>query len=117
MGQPVVHWEFWSQDPANTSSFYEKVFDWKIRHVPELDYRIVETGGQDGINGGRQVHPVLRPRGARAGHLAADPLAHAIFTPARTRSGVASAHRERVRFAARPSTDVAGADVWHRHTG
>ncbi|HMI31904.1 MAG TPA: VOC family protein [Candidatus Limnocylindrales bacterium] len=52
MGKPVVHWEFWSKDPAKASDFYAKVFDWKIQHVPELDYRIAETGGQGGINGG-----------------------------------------------------------------
>jgi predicted enzyme related to lactoylglutathione lyase len=52
MGKPVVHWEFWSKDPAKVSEFYSKVFDWKIQHHPELDYRVVETGGQGGINGG-----------------------------------------------------------------
>ncbi len=52
MGQPVVHWEFWSEDPEAVSDFYEKVFDWKIRHMPEMNYRLVETGGEGGINGG-----------------------------------------------------------------
>ena len=52
MGKPVVHWEFWSKDPEKTSEFYEKVFDWKIQHIPEMNYRLVETGGQGGINGG-----------------------------------------------------------------
>lgn len=27
MGQPVVHWEFWSEDPEKISDFYRKVFD------------------------------------------------------------------------------------------
>ena len=52
MGKPVVHWEFWSKDPENISDFYEKVFDWKVQHIPEMNYRLVETGGQGGINGG-----------------------------------------------------------------
>jgi predicted enzyme related to lactoylglutathione lyase len=52
MGKPVVHWEFWSKDPAKVSDFYSKVFDWKIDDRPELNYRIVETGGDGGINGG-----------------------------------------------------------------
>ncbi len=30
MGKPVVHWEFWSKDPARVSDFYSKVFDWKV---------------------------------------------------------------------------------------
>jgi predicted enzyme related to lactoylglutathione lyase len=52
MGQPVVHWEFWSGDPEKLSDFYGKVFDWEIRHIPEMNYRLVETGGEGGINGG-----------------------------------------------------------------
>lgn len=52
MGKPVVHWELLSKDPAKLSNFYEKVFDWKIQHIPEMDYRSVETGGQSGINSG-----------------------------------------------------------------
>jgi len=52
MGRPVVHWEFMSKDPARVAEFYEKVFAWKIQHIPEMNYRLVETGGQGGINGG-----------------------------------------------------------------
>jgi uncharacterized protein len=52
MGNPVVHWELMSKDPAKVSDFYSKLFGWKVKHVPEIDYRIVETGGQGGINGG-----------------------------------------------------------------
>ncbi len=58
MGSPVVHWELWSKDPAGVAAFYEKVFDWKIQHWPEMDYRMVETGGQGGINGG-----IMKPSG------------------------------------------------------
>ena len=56
MGRPDVHWELMSKDPAKVSAFYEKNFGWKVRHVPELNYRIVETGGEGGINGG-----IVRP--------------------------------------------------------
>jgi predicted enzyme related to lactoylglutathione lyase len=35
MGRPVVHWEFWSDDPQKTSKFYEQVFDWKIQPIPQ----------------------------------------------------------------------------------
>ena len=52
MACPVVHWEFLSKDPAKVSDFYRKIFDWKITPRPELNYNIVETGGQGGINGG-----------------------------------------------------------------
>jgi hypothetical protein len=51
MGKPVVHWEFWSLDPAKVSDFYSSVFDWKIQDMPEMNYRVVDTGGP-GINGG-----------------------------------------------------------------
>jgi predicted enzyme related to lactoylglutathione lyase len=47
-----VHWEFLSRDPAKLSDFYQKIFDWKVQHKPELNYRLVETGGEGGINGG-----------------------------------------------------------------
>jgi uncharacterized protein len=59
MGNPVVHWELLSREPAKVAAFYEKVFDWKIQHRPELNYRLVETGGAGGINGGiiKPDHP------------------------------------------------------------
>jgi uncharacterized protein len=52
MGNPVVHWELMSKEPAKVAEFYAKVFDWKVDHRPELNYRIVDTGGEGGINGG-----------------------------------------------------------------
>jgi hypothetical protein len=57
MGNPVVHWELMSKDPAKVSDFYQNVFDWKVQHHPEMDYRLVETGGKGGINGG-----IMRPK-------------------------------------------------------
>ena len=57
MGKPVVHWEFWSEDPEKVSGFYRDVFDWEIRHIAEMDYRMVETGGEGGINGG-----IMKPK-------------------------------------------------------
>ncbi|MEW6688258.1 MAG: VOC family protein [Pseudomonadota bacterium] len=52
MGKPVVHFELMSKDPAKVAGFYEKIFGWKVTHRPELNYRIVDTGGEGGINGG-----------------------------------------------------------------
>jgi predicted enzyme related to lactoylglutathione lyase len=57
MGQPVVHWEFWSENPGRVGSFYEQVFGWTIRAIPQLDYRLVETGSSGGINGG-----IMKPK-------------------------------------------------------
>ena len=57
MGNPVVHWELMSKDPEKLSAFYAKLFGWKINHMPDLDYRLVDTeGGGMGINGG-----ILKP--------------------------------------------------------
>jgi len=59
MGRPVVHWEFMSKDPAMVSDFYAKIFGWKVRHMPQVNYRLVETGAKGemrGINGG-----ILKP--------------------------------------------------------
>ncbi len=56
MGNPVVHWELMSNDPAKLSVFYEKIFGWSVKHMPEMNYRIVDTGGAGGINGG-----ILKP--------------------------------------------------------
>ena len=52
MGNPVVHWELWSEDPDKASEFYGKVFDWEMRSIPEMSYHLAETGGEGGINGG-----------------------------------------------------------------
>jgi len=51
MSNPVVHWELMSKDPAKVSDFYAKLFGWKIQHMPEMDYRLVEAV-EGGIGGG-----------------------------------------------------------------
>ena len=52
MGRPVVHWELMSKEPAKVADFYARIFDWKVDDRPELNYRIIDTGGEGGINGG-----------------------------------------------------------------
>ena len=56
MGRPVVHWELLSKKPDKLSAFYKRLFGWKIRRFPEMNYSFVETGGKGGINGG-----ILKP--------------------------------------------------------
>lgn len=75
MGNPVVHWELWSKDPAKVSDFYARVFDWKIKLWPEMNYRMVESGGEGGIGGG-----IMQPQegpwpGNMAFYVAVDDLA------------------------------------------
>jgi predicted enzyme related to lactoylglutathione lyase len=41
-----------SRNPTKLSDFYQEIFGWKVQHMPEVNYRVVETGGQGGINGG-----------------------------------------------------------------
>ena len=74
MACAVVHWELWSKDPAKVSDFYSKVFDWKIQHMPEMDYRIVEAAAP-GIGGG-----IMKPQdgpwpGNMSMYIAVDDLA------------------------------------------
>ena len=52
MGRPVVHFEMWSEEPTRASEFYRTVFDWEIRSIPEMDYHLMEPGGEGGIGGG-----------------------------------------------------------------
>ena len=52
MGQPVVHWEIAGKDAAKLQGFYSELFDWKISVDEALNYGVVETGGQGGIDGG-----------------------------------------------------------------
>jgi len=52
MANPVVHWELMSKQPAKLAGFYEKLFGWKVQHMKDLDYRVVESGGEGGIGGG-----------------------------------------------------------------
>src|SRR5260370_29624681 len=52
MGQPVVHWEIAAKDGKKAQEFYAKLFDWNISVQQPMNYGLVETGGQGGINGG-----------------------------------------------------------------
>jgi predicted enzyme related to lactoylglutathione lyase len=52
MANPVVHWELWTKSPQKVCDFYRKVFNWNIERVPDMEYHMVKTGGEGGINGG-----------------------------------------------------------------
>ena len=52
MGQPVVHWEIAAKDAKRVQDFYAKLFDWKIDANNPINYGMVDTGGEQGINGG-----------------------------------------------------------------
>lgn len=46
----VVHFEIPADDVARASSFYNKVFGWKVNPVPNMDYTIFHTGPTDEKN-------------------------------------------------------------------
>ncbi|MDO8612544.1 MAG: VOC family protein [Dehalococcoidia bacterium] len=52
MAHPVVHFEIAGKDGKKLQEFYGKLFDWKIEVDPAMDYGMVDTGGEGGINGG-----------------------------------------------------------------
>jgi predicted enzyme related to lactoylglutathione lyase len=51
MGNPVVHFEVMGKDPGKLREFYSSMFGWNMEVMPEMDYGMVDNGGQ-GINGG-----------------------------------------------------------------
>jgi uncharacterized protein len=63
MGQPVVHFEVQGKDREALTRFYQQLFDWKTNDVSEMDYTMVETGGDGGINGGIGATPEGSPGG------------------------------------------------------
>ncbi len=52
MGNPVVHWQITTPDPAGASDFYGNLFGWKTSQDNALGYRMVKTGGTGGVDGG-----------------------------------------------------------------
>src|SRR3954464_1517885 len=52
MGNPVVHFEIMGGDGERLKGFYADLFDWKIDSDNPMNYGMVETGGDGGINGG-----------------------------------------------------------------
>jgi predicted enzyme related to lactoylglutathione lyase len=52
MGQPVMQWQILAKDPAKLTDFYTKLFAWDVNTNNALNYRMVDTGSERGINGG-----------------------------------------------------------------
>ena len=59
----VVHFEIHASDPEKLVAFYTNVFGWKVSHMPQFDYWLIDTGSEpNGIGGG-----LARRRGPAAG--------------------------------------------------
>jgi uncharacterized protein len=52
VGQPVMRWQILAKDPEKVAEFYTKLFAWDIDTNNALNYRMVDTGSERGINGG-----------------------------------------------------------------
>jgi predicted enzyme related to lactoylglutathione lyase len=61
VGQPVMQWQILAKDPAKVEEFYTKLFAWEIQANNALNYRMVDTGSERGINGGIWPAPPQGP--------------------------------------------------------
>ena len=62
MNRPV-HFEIHATDPEAMAKFYSAVFGWNVRHMPEFNYWMFDTGAGDGINGGMVQRRGEKPAG------------------------------------------------------
>src|SRR5437763_11698258 len=63
MGQPVVHFEVQGEDREALTRFYGQAFGWKTTDISDMNYTMVETEGDGGINGGIGTTPEGAPGG------------------------------------------------------
>jgi len=52
MPNPVMQFQILSKNPDETARFYAALFDWRVDAQNPLGYRRVETGSEEGIQGG-----------------------------------------------------------------
>ena len=52
MPNPVVHWEIAAKNAKKLQGFYVDLFDWHVDANNPMDYGIVDTHAEGGINGG-----------------------------------------------------------------
>ena len=52
MPNPVIHWEIQSNQPEKVQEFFTKLFDWHIDANNPMNYGMVDTHAEGGINGG-----------------------------------------------------------------
>ncbi len=61
MGHPVLQWQIVTPYPDRAASFYGGLFGWEINQNNQLNYRMVDTGSEQGINGGIWPAPPEAP--------------------------------------------------------
>ena len=52
MPNPIVHWELNADDPGKAQEFFSKLFGWNVDANNPMNYGIVNTNTENGINGG-----------------------------------------------------------------
>ena len=62
MPNPIVHWELNTDDAKKAQEFYGKLFDWHVDTSNPMDYGMVDTHTEHGINGGIH-HSADAPKG------------------------------------------------------
>jgi predicted enzyme related to lactoylglutathione lyase len=54
---PFVHIELTTEDTERATSFYKKVFKWKLKPMKGMPYTMIDTGAKD-VGGGIQPKPM-----------------------------------------------------------
>ena len=52
MPNPVIHWEITGKDAPKLQQFYADLFGWNVDSNNPMNYGLVDTQTEDGINGG-----------------------------------------------------------------
>ena len=52
MPNPIIHWEIQAKDRVKAQEFYSKLFDWHVDDGNRMNYGMVDTHSEGGINGG-----------------------------------------------------------------
>jgi len=65
MGQPVMQFQLLARDPDKLSTFYGKLFGWRVNADNAMGYRMLDTGSDRGIKGGvwpigDEGHPLVQ---------------------------------------------------------
>ena len=61
MANPVSQFQILSKDPDATASFYGELFGWRVNAANPLGYRQIQTGADEGIQGGIWPAPPQSP--------------------------------------------------------
>ena len=61
MTNPVMQFQILSKDPEATAKFYSQLFGWTVNSDNAMGYRRIDTGSNEGIQGGIWPAPPQAP--------------------------------------------------------